>query len=44
MKVVSKPVSVIPLINVRGEPSFSRDEYSEFRYFYPASKIFLKCI
>jgi hypothetical protein len=32
MKVVSKPVSVIPVISVRGEPSFSRDEYSEYRY------------
>ncbi len=32
MKVVSKPVSVIPVISVRGEPSFSRDEYSEYRW------------
>jgi len=32
MKAVSKPVSVIPVISVRGEPSFSRDEYSEYRW------------
>jgi hypothetical protein len=40
MKVVSKPVSVIPVISVRGEPSFSRDEYSEYRYRSHSTKIF----
>ncbi len=38
MKVVSKPVSVIPVISVRGEPSFSRDEYSEYRYWSQSTK------
>jgi hypothetical protein len=38
MKVVSKPVSVIPVISVRGEPSFSRDEYSEYRYRIQSTK------
>jgi hypothetical protein len=27
MKSISKPVSVIPVINNNGEPSFSRDQY-----------------
>ena len=27
MKSISKPVSVIPVINNSGEPSFSRDQY-----------------
>jgi hypothetical protein len=48
MKVVSKPVSVIPVISVRGEPSFSRDEYSEYRYRSPSTKfsivLFFACL